>query len=88
MFSVILLVCVVIILIQTTLRDIVNNGKLEFTLKDDKMVGRDIVLGTFHVDLRAIYSFRDDQNTFKGVMQNNAKAIQNSAHIQGAISFR
>lgn len=73
---------------KTTLRDIVSNGKLEFTLKDDKMVGRDITLATFQVDLRALYSFRDDINTFQGVMHNNAKGVQNAASIQGAITFR
>lgn len=73
---------------KTTLKDIMSNGRLEFVLKDDKMVGRDIILATYHMDLRAVFSFRDDATSFKGVMQNNVKALPNAAHIQGSVSFR
>ncbi len=40
--------------IQVTLKDLMVNGFIGFSLKDDKMVGRDIFLGQYSLDLRKV----------------------------------
>lgn len=65
------------------------NGLMGLVLKDDKMMGRDVVLGHYLLDIRSVYSFKDGQTThFKGIMNNPLKSIDNTAQIAGTIAFR
>ena len=71
-----------------TLKDIVANGKLDLVLKDDKMMGRDVIIATYSLNLRSAYSFKDNPNTFKGQMSNPLKKVDNAAQICGSVIFR
>jgi hypothetical protein len=73
---------------QVTLKDLVSNGKLELVMKDDKMMGRDVIIATYTINLLPIYSFNENANPFRGVMGNPLKKIENAAQICGSVIFR
>ena len=70
------------------MKDLVGTGKLDFVLKDDKMMGRDVIIATFSISLRTIYSFKDNPVPFKGVMTNPLKKLENAGQIAGSLIFR